>query len=232
MLEDLRARAARGRDGDAAVTRAVMSLVGQRFGRLVVIDIAGRVNGVLWNCLCDCGNRPVCRTGHLRAGNIVSCGCARLEAARDRAKQGRPRRTHGLSHTRLAFAYDNMMKRCYRPQSRSYGDYGARGIRVCDEWRADRAAFFSWALANGYAPDLQIERIDNDGNYEPGNCRWATAVEQANNTRKNRFLEFAGRRMTTAQWAREIGVAPQVLQHRLSRGWSIERVLTQSLRVR
>lgn len=112
-------------------------------------------------------------------------------------------KTHGLSGTRLHRIWKNMKSRCYNPNYHKYPDYGARGITLCDEWRDDARAFMDWARAHGYADDLTIERIDNDGDYSPENCRWATNAEQARNKRNNRLLTAFGETKPVPAWAED-----------------------------
>ena len=123
----------------------------------------------------------------------------------------------------------NLRSRCYNPKNTRYDMYGGRGITVCQRWRDD---FMNFLEDMGRRPssDHSIDRIDNDGNYEPSNCRWATRSEQARNRRSSRFLEFGGRRITLAEWAEEIGIDKRTLHIRLKAGWSIERALTEPLR--
>jgi hypothetical protein len=109
-----------------------------------------------------------------------------------------------------------------------YSSYGGRGISVCEQWRADPMSFVQWALANGYAPGLTIDRKDNDGNYSPENCRWATALDQGKNKSNNRFITHDGRAQTISDWERETGISGAIIQVRLDRcGWSVERALTE-----
>lgn len=117
-----------------------------------------------------------------------------------------------------------------RPNARRFERYGGRGIAICDAWLSDRAAFYSWAVSNGYQDNLWIERIDRDGPYRPENCRWATPKEQANNMSRNRFLIWKGEKKTVAEWAGVLGVRSRALQHRVDRRWSLERIFTQPFR--
>ena len=170
-----------------------VDLSGKRFGRLVVIERANPIiyeNGVSsqkWRCKCDCGNETIVRHGNLQKGATISCGCYHRE------KFGDINRTHDLSYkSHLYGVWKSMKDRCYREKCKSYKNYGGRGITICDEWRNDYKAFYDWAMKNGYKEEqtrggvniLSIDRIDNDGNYEPSNCRWVTADVQAKNKRK------------------------------------------------
>lgn len=206
-------------------------IIGHRFGRLVVTGLSHSDNGRIWLCSCDCGAVHTARTGHLRAGAVQSCGCLVVEtaAATGRAS-GHLRRTHGMSRSRLDTTFDNMIKRCYRPNASRFERYGGRGIQICDAWLKDRSEFFRWALANGYAENLSIERIDANGHYSPSNCRWATGKEQANNTSRSRLLSWAGETLTVAQWAERLGVPGKAMQHRVNRGWAAERIFMQPYR--
>lgn len=123
----------------------------------------------------------------------------------------------------------NMRARCNNPANTSYANYGARGIKVCERWESD---FLNFLEDMGRRPSRKhsIDRIDNNGHYEPSNCRWATFSEQARNRRTSRFIEFRGRSLTLAEWAQEIGIDMRTLHLRLKNGWSIERALTQPLR--
>lgn len=183
-----------------------IDMTGKRFGMLSVLKRAenvfsGRNNiHATWECLCDCGNIVVVRGYCLRSGNTTSCGCKR------KASLSKLMSTHGESKTRLYEIWCGMRKRCNNPASSVYKHYGGRGIKVCDAWENDYETFRDWALENGYKEDLSIDRIDTNGNYEPSNCRWATDIEQANNTRANRYITYKGNTLTVAEWCRLLGI--------------------------
>jgi hypothetical protein len=141
------------------------------------------------------------------------------------AKVAAARTVHGMVGTREYKSWESMKDRCYRPANRSYEHYGGRGIAVCDEWRKDFAAFYRHM---GPRPaDTTLDRIDVNGNYEPGNCRWATLVEQRRNRTNTIVLEFRGERKAAWQWCEQIGLRLATLHDRLWRGWSVERTLTE-----
>jgi hypothetical protein len=123
-----------------------------------------------------------------------------------------------------------MKRRCYNPRNSHFRYYGGRGITIHDTWLSNPAAFYDWAIDSGYSPGLSIERIDNDGNYEPGNCKFILPAEQSSNTRRNRFLTHCGKRMTISNWARAMCVKQQALQHRVNRNWSEDRIFNQPFR--
>ena len=118
-----------------------------------------------------------------------------------------------------------MHERCYCENHQQFKDYGGRGIIICDEWKNDFNSFYEWALNNGYQDNLTIDRINNNGNYEPENCKWSTRKEQSNNQRTNRLLTYNNKTQTVSQWAEEVGLNKHTLQTRISRGWSVEDAL-------
>ena len=134
---------------------------------------------------------------------------------------------HGMKGTRLYRIWLNIKNRCSNPKSDRFKDYGGRGINVCEEWKKDFKSFHDWSISNGYDDDLTIDRIDNDGNYEPSNCRWVTAMEQANNSRKCHVIEFNGESHNMTEWSKILGIPRYVLSNRINTyGWDIERAFT------
>jgi hypothetical protein len=200
--------------------------IGTRFGRWIIIG--GRVATGSPNahilCRCDCGTeRPVARQG-LMGGTSLSCGCRKPEASATAAA------THGDSRVgnraRLYRIWAAMRDRCSNPKTPCYARYGGRGIAVCEEW-SKYEPFRDWALSNGYNERLTIDREDNDGNYDPGNCRWATLVEQRRNRRDAVLMEAFGEAKMASDWARDprCRVPYALLSSRLKKGWGLEQAI-------
>lgn len=165
------------------IQRSDAELSGKKFGKLTVLKLDGTIKGNrMWKCLCECGNICIVSTNSLRRGNTVSCGCKKKENA---SLLHENNVTHGKSKSRLYRIWNGMKTRCNNPNHETYKNYGARGITVCKEWSDSFEAFEKWALNNGYRKDLTIDRINNDGSYEPDNCRWADRFTQARNKRKS-----------------------------------------------
>jgi hypothetical protein len=197
-------------------------LTGERFGRLIVVEEVGSRNGkLLWRCSCDCGGQTIAPTGNLRSGNTKSCGCLRTDT--------KSNLSHGFSGHPVYRVWRDMIRRCHIPTCRSYRDYGGRGIAVHPEWRESFEEFERYvsALPRHGEPGMEFDRIDNDGNYEPGNVRWATDREQQRNKRNNRLITFRGESLTTVEWAERTGLPFTTIEGRLRLGWPVERALTK-----
>lgn len=187
-------------------------IVGQRFGRLTVIefDHADAHRNLYWLCECDCGNRTLVTRGGLISGNTTSCGCYNKERIIKSST------THGLSRTPLYKAWRDMRTRCENENSKAYHRYGGRGINVCEEWKTFEN-FKDWALASGYNQGLTIDRIDNDHGYSPDNCRWVDWSVQGNNRSSNHIVEYGGLRHNIMEWSNILGVSYSTLWNHINR---------------
>lgn len=178
------------------------SLLGLRFGRLVVVS----QNGQRADVRCDCGREKNVQVAHLNYGRTKSCGCLRAEMLSQR------RLTHGRTETREYSSWCAMKARCYNPLKPQFEDWGGRGIKVCPQWIDSFETFFR---DMGACPDgMSIDRIDNDGDYEPSNCRWATRQDQSNNQSRNVRITHDGKTQTVAEWSSELGIKYHTLYRR------------------
>lgn len=191
--------------------------VGQKYNMLTVIRRMPKVDKITrWECRCDCGNIIVVTDTHLTRTKhcVKSCGCLRPKF-------------HHKSYTRLYRIYTGMKQRCSNKNLPAYKDYGGRGINVCDEWNNSFEPFYDWAIENGYADNLYIDRIDNDGNYSPDNCRWTDMRAQSINRRNTRMVTLNGETKPLIDWCRERGVNYTTAYLRLYKhGWPVEKIFT------
>lgn len=198
--------------------RPAKNYSGHRFGRLTALERIGRQpNGVaVWRCKCECGAQKEVTQSNLVSGNVRSCGCLVVDTFT----------THGMTDSPEYRAWCHMKERCSNPRVHNYHRYGGRGIRVCDRWLN---SFENFLADMGPRPSEMhsLEREDRDGNYEPGNCVWATKRAQALNRRTNRVVEFRGAKRPLTIWCAELGLDPKVVSTRLRRGWTVERALSQ-----
>ena len=185
---------------------------GNVYGRLTVVEFAGVHDGIRWSCHCECGNTTIVSGRSLRNGRTKSCGC-------------KHKSVQGLSTSPEYRIWYDLKRRCYDTKKKDYKYYGARGITVCKRWRDSFLAFYEDMGAKPF-PKATIERIDNDGNYEPGNCRWATQQEQTQNSRNVRLLTYNGETMGLAAWARKLGIDRCTLRLRLDKGWPLDEVFS------
>lgn len=195
-------------------------LTGKTFGELTVIQKHGKdIKGnVLWICECSCKRRIIVRSRDLNSQNTKSCGC--LKGI-----------NHGLSRTRIYKIYNGMKCRCYKCYSTEFNNYHSKGIKVCDEWLGKNGFinFYNWAITNGYNDNLTIDRIDNNGNYEPTNCRWITIQEQQNNKSTNRLITYNQETHNISQWVNITGIPRATIVKRLNNGWKPELALTKEV---
>jgi len=198
------------------VKRGLIIKPGDRFGRLTIIGPVERGrNGTKFLCLCDCGIEKAVLRSLIVSGNVKSCGCLRREK--------KSSLTHGGTKTPLYSTWSSMRERC-RNQVR----YAGRGITVCPEWE-NFSVFREWSMANGYSPELTIDRIDNDGNYFPANCRWTTMKVQSNNKSSSLYLSAFGEVKTMALWLEDLRctVAGETIRRRLKEGWTQHDAVAQ-----
>jgi hypothetical protein len=206
----------------------VIDLSGQRFGRLSVIKYVGLSpnNKAKFLCKCDCGNEVTVLGNGLRVGDTKSCGCLQREAVIKKNF------VHGMAtrknRTKIYTVYHNMMERCENPKRPQYDDYGGRGIKVCERWKDFET--FLLDMGEPLSGDLTIERINNNGNYEPNNCKWATRKEQNNNRRDTKYLEFYGLRKNISQFSEITKIPLSALRDRIYRGWPLSKAFTKPLK--
>jgi hypothetical protein len=206
-----------------------VDITGLKYGRLMVINAIRGGHETKWMCVCDCGNNAIVTGGRLRSGDTRSCGCLRKETT---AKKGHRNLKHGKSKDRTCSEYriwTGMWRRCTNQNSGDWPGYGGRGITVCERWRSFEVFFADMGCR---PPGTTLDRIDNNGNYEPGNCRWATKEEQNGNRRTSVILEYRGKRQSLSAWAREVGLHKSTISMRLRAGWSVEAALTRKLKER
>lgn len=198
----------------------------QKFGRLTAIRPTIKTHsGWKWLCRCECGTEVSVSKAHLMSGHTKSCGCLLKDLTQEKSA------AKGFAKSRLYHVWHGMKRRCEKPSDDAYELYGARGIKVCKEWSEDFLAFREWALSTGYdetAPKTccTLDRIDNNGNYEPSNCRWVNMKTQSNNRRNNVNVTYQGETLTVAEWSDRTGLRHGTILGRLAKGWTIEDALT------
>lgn len=201
-----------------------VDVTGQTFGRWTVLGEASRRRGARYvRCACRCGTISEVFFAALRRRSTRSCGCLQRELLAARNMK------HGMSNSTEYCIWNSMLARCGNPNTDNYRLYGARGIYVCERWRDSFQNFYE-DMGERPAPELTLDRIDNDGPYSPENCRWATKSEQGSNTRKTRFVAFRGETLSLAEWALRTGLRRRTIYGRIFvYGWPIERALTEQV---
>ncbi len=170
-------------------------------------------------CECACGNQKAVALSKLTSGNTKSCGCFKSDL------RTQENTIHGMAGSNLYKVWASMKQRCSNPHDKSFNDYGSRGIKVCRQW-LDFKAFYKWAIANGYQKGLTLERLDNNGDYDPSNCTWVPKAKQSGNRRNSRMISFHGETKTLSEWSRCLGLNREMLKYRLNQGWDVEKAFT------
>lgn len=208
--------------------KQIKDITGQRFGRLLVLGYVGSLveKRPFWLCQCDCGNKIAANGKLLKNGEKKSCGCLQPEIARE---TGKSNTTHGMTNTSEFRIWSGMLQRCLNPKDKAYPKYGGRGIKVCERWME----FENFIHDVGPRPSLaySLDRKDNDGDYCPENCRWATNKEQSNNRRTNTLIEYHDQTHTISEWAEKLNLPVSALLLRLNNKWTIERAFTTPLEI-
>lgn len=199
--------------------RPSLWLAGEKYGRWTVRSLT-RTHPRAWLCQCDCGTEKVVAQASLRGGGSTSCGCYRDEKIREALCKEERRRDQPEWRV-----WHNMVRRCTDPNLSHYKHYGGRGIRVCERW--NNYANFIADMGHRPTPTHSLDRIDNDGDYEPSNCRWATPEEQVRNRSDNVWVEFDGRRRKLIELCDKYGIKPRLVRDRMRKyGWPLEKALT------
>lgn len=190
-------------------------ITGKKFGHLTAIRYLGKSK---WLCSCSCGGQAICLACNLKSGNSTSCGCIALKN----------RRTHGMSHEPEYRIWIAMKSRCQNPDDASYYSYGGRGIKVCERWTD---SFINFFFDMGKRPKgYEIDRMDNEDNYCPKNCRWVPKNTNLNNRRDSNKVIWNGVVKTIAEWSKYLDIHEETLRHRINRGWTVERAFTTPVR--
>lgn len=190
------------------------NLIGKKYNNLTIISI-DKTTAI---CKCDCGNEKNVKIYDLKRNHVKSCGCR---------FNGKPiKNTHG---NRLYNIWYNMKRRCLNTNDKDYKNYGKRGITICEQWKEDFLAFYNWSIKNGYKEDLTIDRINNDGNYEPSNCRWISIREQLCNGSRNVIFNINGKQQCLTDICKERNLNYTTIKYRIDKGMTIEEALEKPI---
>lgn len=188
------------------------NLKNKTFGKLLVLEEGkdkispkGK-RSTQWKCKCECGSEIVVTSNNLKRGHTKSCGCI--------SKKKPHNYKHGKVQSRLYNIWSNMKQRCYNSKNKSFLDYGARGITICTEWKENFDFFYNWAIKNGYADNLTIDRINFNGNYEPNNCRFISKEEQARNKRNNHNITICNETHCMSEWSRILKISVETIKNK------------------
>lgn len=205
----------------------VLDKTGQKFSRLTVVKYLRSKRYSVWLCRCECGVEIEVNGGSLASGHTKSCGCLKIEKATARVYR------HGYAKSPTYNCWYSMHNRCSNPADIGFAHYGGRGIIVCQRWAYTKEGLQNFIADMGERPvGCSLDRIDNNGNYDPGNCRWATQKLQARNRRSNRFVDFQGENVNVTILCEQHGISDNTFLERLKRGWSVERAITSPVDTR
>lgn len=199
-------------------------LTGKVFGRLTASYRTMNSGKGKWVCHCSCGNEVTVRGPDLKNRHTQSCGCIRIDSVI------KPNTIHGLGNHPLYKVWKGIKTRCLNQNDGNYTNYGGRGISVCSEWADDPKEFIRWGIRSGWERGLQIDRRNNDGNYDPNNCHWTDRIRQGRNRRDNVILEFNGEKRVLSEWAEIKNIKIGTLWYRLNNGWSVEDSISTPVR--
>jgi len=193
-------------------------LTNMRFGKLLALEPVKKPYNTkyYWLCECDCGNKKIIMSSNLIKGISTTCGCGKIEIGKITTK-------HGMTNTRIFKIWVGVRKRCTNPKCESYKHYGGRGIKISDKW--NNFIDFYNDMKEGYADDLSLDRIDTNGNYEPGNCRWVTQKMQNRNRRNNYIITYNNENKTLSEWSEISKVPYHAIKYRIKNGWDIGKAI-------
>lgn len=212
----------------------LIDMAGKKYGELTVKEFAGKFKGhKYWKCICSCGEQTVVEGGNLRNGNTRSCGHIHIETIKKTSRKHGD--TVGRSPAPEYVTWISMKARCYNLKNKEYKNYGGRGIKICDRWLngdGKKSGYECFLLDMGRRPEHHsIDRIDNNGDYEPANCQWASNVTQALNKRNNRYVEYGGIRVLLKSVCDDLGISYTAVLARMDKlGWSVEDAIEKPLR--
>lgn len=220
-------------------SKHIKDLTGLQFGKWHVFGYAGLNKDLksTWWCYCECDPSKyyILVGSELSRGRTKSCGCLIVEENKNRSYLWKEAYTYNTSKKdiwRLHRIFNGMKERCYNLLSKDFPNYGGRGIKICDEWLLDKNSFVSWAFEHGYKNDLTIDRINVNGNYEPGNCRWITLLEQGDNKRTTIYVDYKDEKRTLLSVLRENGIKNNysTYRSRFLKGWNLEKTINTPIR--
>lgn len=207
------------------------TIIGAKFNLLTVIeDLGMHICGTKGQrhrkvkCLCDCGREAICFFNSIRQGKWKSCGCLKKNNKYSDVIN------KGADYKKILSLWNNIKTRCYNDKYPRFKNYGGRGIKICDKWKDSFPIFYNWAITNGYKIGLQIDRIDNNGDYCPENCRFVTKEQNQRNKRSSRYIEINGVKKVLCEWAEEIGFTDDCLRYRIISNWPQDKLLRPSQR--